>query len=114
MLQIIREVLKRSDSDRTNLSFIFANVTETDIILRAELDGLAERHPNFKVYYTLDKPPADWKFGSGFVNSAMIKDRMPPPAADTLILVCGPPPMCKGQENNLKALGYSEDSVFIY
>jgi cytochrome-b5 reductase len=48
-------------------SFIFANVTEADIILRAEIDALAERHSNFKRYYTLDKPADDWKMGRGYV-----------------------------------------------
>jgi len=113
MLQIVREVVKRVH-DTTRLSFIFANVTEADIILRKELDGLAERHPNFRVYYTLDKPADDWKMGKGFVNQQMISEQMPKPAADTLILVCGPPPMCKAQEGNLKALGYTDDQIFIY
>ncbi len=44
----------------------------------------------------------------------MIQEQLPAPGPDTLILVCGPPPMCKAQENNLKSLKYTDDNVFIY
>jgi len=40
MLQIIREVLSNPE-DRTEISLIFANVSEDDILLRDELDALA-------------------------------------------------------------------------
>jgi len=113
MLQIIREVLKHP-TDRTNLTFIFANVTEQDIILRAELDALAARHRNFKVYYTLDLPPAEWKQGRGFVTAEMIAEQLVGPGPDAMVLVCGPPPMVKKQEEHLKALKYSDDSIFVF
>jgi len=113
MLQIIRDVLK-NPADTTKLSFVFANVSEEDIILRDELDRLAERHANFKVYYVIEKPPAGWKGGVGYVMPPIIKDRMPPPAPDSLILVCGPPPMINAQEKFLKELGYAPDHFFCY
>lgn len=40
MLQIIREVLSNPD-DRTQVSLVFANISEEDILLRDELDALA-------------------------------------------------------------------------
>ncbi|KAH8259786.1 hypothetical protein KR026_010257, partial [Drosophila bipectinata] len=56
MLQLVREVLKRSDKDKTELALLFANQSEKDILLRGELDELAEKHPDqFKVWYTVDK-----------------------------------------------------------
>lgn len=36
------------------VSLIFGNVTEEDILLRDELDAFAKR-PNIRVHYTLDK-----------------------------------------------------------
>lgn len=55
MLQLVREVLKRKETDRTRLALLYANQTEGDILLRKELDALAAAHPEqFKVWYTLD------------------------------------------------------------
>jgi cytochrome-b5 reductase len=52
MLQIIKAVLK-NPADVTKVSFIFANVSEDDILCREELDQLAE-DPRFSVYYVLN------------------------------------------------------------
>jgi len=52
MLQIIKEVLKNPD-DKTEISLIFANNGEDDILLKELLDGYAAKHKNFKVTYVL-------------------------------------------------------------
>jgi cytochrome-b5 reductase len=55
MLQVIQAILKNPE-DRTQVSLIFANVTEDDILLRSTLEDLAAKHPDrFKLHYTLDK-----------------------------------------------------------
>ncbi|KAF5708016.1 NADH cytb-reductase [Fusarium globosum] len=65
MFQVIRAICEH-DRDTTEISLIYANRTEQDILLREELDRFARRYTkNLKVYYMLDQPPADWKFGSG-------------------------------------------------
>lgn len=39
------------------VSLIFANVSEADILLKDKIDGLAAKHPDrFKVHYVVDKP----------------------------------------------------------
>lgn len=126
MLQVIREILSNPE-DHTEVSLIFANVSENDILLRSELDALAYLYPNFKVFYTLDKPPKNWTGGKGFVSAEMIQKRMPPPSDDSLILVCGPkglmehisgPKEQKDQQGPLsgllKQLGYVESQVFKF
>jgi cytochrome-b5 reductase len=70
-------------------------VSEEDILLREELDGLAEKHENLTVYHVLNTPPPNWTQGSGFVNAAMIKEQCPSPANDVKMLLCGPLPMVK-------------------
>ena len=57
MFQVVNAIL-RDPRDKTQLSLIFANVTEDDILLRTELDTLAAVHPNFSVHYVLNNPPA--------------------------------------------------------
>jgi cytochrome-b5 reductase len=115
MLQIVRDVCKHYPKDQTNMNLIFANKTEQDILLREELVQLTTDYKSvFSSYLTLDNPPQNWQQGTGFVSADMIRANLPGPASDTLILVCGPPPMCKFMETNLKSLNYTEDMYFIY
>lgn len=115
MLQIIKAVLKDED-DLTKVSLLFANQTEDDILVRSELEWLAKQHHNnFKLWYTLDRPPEEWKYSSGFVNDEMIATHLPPPGKKTLILMCGPPPMIKfACLPNLNKLQYTENMYVAF
>ena len=56
MLQLIRAVF-RDKNDRTNLSLLFANQSEEDILLREELEEVQKQFPErFKLWYTVDRP----------------------------------------------------------
>lgn len=115
MLQLIRAVMKDKD-DPTICYLLFANQTDKDILLRNELEEIRERHPSrFKLWYTLDRAPENWDYSQGFVNEDMIKDFMPPPGDDFLILMCGPPPMVQYAINpSLDKLSYPQDRRFAY
>lgn len=115
MLQLAREILVDA-KEKIKLSLVFANQTEDDILLRDELDELAEKHPNqFKVWYTVDKGSDTWKYSVGFVNADMFKEHLEPPSEQTAVLMCGPPPMINyACVPNLDALGYSPDLRFVY
>uniref|UniRef100_A0A2M4AMU7 NADH-cytochrome b5 reductase n=1 Tax=Anopheles triannulatus TaxID=58253 RepID=A0A2M4AMU7_9DIPT len=116
MLQLVREVLKHSDTDKTKLSLIFANQTEDDILLKPELDELAARYPEqFKLWYTLDRPKPEWTQGKGFVSDEMIKAQLFPPSPSALVLMCGPPPMVNyACIPALEKLGYPMERTFAY
>merc|ERR1711976_286413 len=93
MLQLVRTVF-RDPNDKTELRLLFANQTEGDILLRKELEEVEKNHPNrFKVWYTVDRPEEGWKYSVGFVSDEMIKDHLFPPSSDSLVVMCGPPPM---------------------
>ncbi|GJN05662.1 hypothetical protein PR202_ga23311 [Eleusine coracana subsp. coracana] len=126
MLQVVRAILKNSD-DNTQVSLIYANVSPDDILLKKELDRLASSYPNFKVFYTVDKPSNDWRGGVGFVSKDMILKGLPGPGQDSLILVCGPPGMMnhvsgdKAKDRSqgelsglLKELGYTAEMVYKF
>jgi NAD(P)H-flavin reductase len=38
----------------------------------------------------------------------------PSTAGDTLIVVCGPPPMCRAVKRALASLGYPDSNVYSY
>ncbi|KAL4224696.1 NADH-cytochrome b5 reductase 3 [Mactra antiquata] len=115
MLQLIRQVLKDKD-DKTSLWLLFANQTEEDILLRPELEDLQQTYGDrFKLWYTLDRPPTDWKYSSGFINDEMIKNHLPAPDDDSIVLMCGPPPMINfACIPNLDKLGFKPTQRFAY
>jgi len=114
MLQIVRDVFK-SEED-TRLWLLFANQTESDILLREEIEDIKRQHPNrFSFMYTLDRPNDSWTYQKGFINKEMCAAHLPVPGEDTMILMCGPPPMIKfALLPNLEALGHSENRTFAY
>ncbi|XP_026222199.1 NADH-cytochrome b5 reductase 2 [Anabas testudineus] len=115
MLQLIRSITA-DPTDNTKCSLIFANQTEKDILLRAELEEVKKNYPDkVKLWFTLDRPPKDWGYSSGFVTHDMIKDHLPAPSSDVLIVLCGPPPMIQNAcLPNLDKLGHKKENLFAY
>ena len=114
MLQVIRAILK-DPQDKTEIWLIFANQTEEDILLRKELEAIPKER--FHLWYTLDRPPTDgsWKYSSGFINTDMCREHLPPPSKDAMIFCCGPPPMIKfACEPAFKEIGYVEKQWFSF
>lgn len=101
--------------DRTQLHLIYANVTEDDILLREELDGLvASSNGQLSVFYVLNNCPPGWKGGQGFVTAEMISEYLPAPSDDVSVWRCGPPPMNAAVRQALDSLGYSKDAQFQF
>lgn len=115
MLQVIKAIL-RDPSDKTEMSLIYANQTEDDILVRPELEELQAKYPKrLKVWYTVDRPPKNWKYSTGFINEEMIAEHLPGPKEETLILMCGPPPMVKfACQANLEKLGYPKEMQILF
>jgi cytochrome-b5 reductase len=123
MLQVVKAVIRgRAMGDRTEVDLIFANVNPEDILLKEDLDTLAAQDPKFRVHYVLNNPPEKWSGGVGFVTADMIKEKLPAPAQDVKILVCGPPPMVAAMKKATESLGFAkarpvsklEDQVFCF
>ncbi|XP_068611393.1 NADH-cytochrome b5 reductase 3-like [Brachionichthys hirsutus] len=115
MLQLITAVMK-DPQDRTVCHLLFANQTEKDILLRPELEEIQVNNPDrFKLWFTVDKAPENWEYSQGFISEDMVREHLPPPGDDTLILMCGPPPMIQFACNpNLDKVGHSSSRRFAY
>lgn len=115
MLQVIRDVLKKSHVDKTQLALLFANQSEKDILLRQELEAEAAKHPDqLKIWYTIDRADESWKYSTGFIDKQMIKDHLYEANDETHILLCGPPPMIKHVHSQLDELGWPMEHRFKY
>ncbi|KAJ9516208.1 hypothetical protein QJQ45_024640 [Haematococcus lacustris] len=114
MYQVLNAILK-NPADKTQVSLLFGNITADDILMRDELEQLARSHPSrFKMYHVLNVAPDSWTQGVGFITPELIKEHMPPPGPDTLVLRCGPGPMNDAMKKHLGALGYDEGSQFQF
>jgi len=118
MIQIIRAHLlyerKFGLENHFNLDLIYACGNESELVLREVIAKHETRHPFLRVYYSLLKPPPDWKMGVGFINKDMILERMPKPGDDMIIVICGPPPFCKAMIGLLDNLGYQKRHYYSY
>jgi len=126
MLQVLNKIAS-NPKDQTEVVLLFFNTTPDDVLLKEKLDALASKTKRIKVVYSVDNPKGDWKGKVGLVNDALVKETMPPPSADNLILVCGPPGFMNavsGQKAKdytqgelsgiLQRLGYTGNGVFKY
>ncbi|KAJ5964181.1 Riboflavin synthase-like beta-barrel [Penicillium vulpinum] len=128
MYQLAREIFKNPE-DKTKVTLVFGNVTEGDILLKKELQELENTYPQrFRAFYVLDKPPAEWVGGKGFITKELLKTVLPEPKEENIkLFVCGPPPMYKAISGAkvspkdqgeltgiLKDLGYSKEQVFKF
>ncbi|QLQ80564.1 hypothetical protein HG537_0D05650 [Torulaspora globosa] len=124
MYQIIKAIAT-NPADRTKVSLVYGNVTEEDILLKAELDAIVESNPEqFRVRYLLDKPPAEeWSGGVGYVTEDVMKEYLPSAAEPGVqLLLCGPRPMVSSVKKAAVALGFEKakpvskmgDQVFLF
>lgn len=106
MYQLIRAICE-DITDTTEISLIYANRTEEDILLRQELDTFARNYPkNLKIWFMLDQPPQDWAYGKGYVTQEIMTSWLPEPSPSTKIMLCGPPGMVNGSTKSLIAMGF--------
>ncbi|KAK6199360.1 NADH-cytochrome b5 reductase 1 [Scheffersomyces amazonensis] len=122
MFQIITAILK-NPADKTKISLVYANVTENDILLKAELEKFEEEHADqFKVHYVLNEAPQGWTGSVGFVTPEIIDKYLPKASENTNLLLCGPPPMISAMKKAAVSLGYQKakpvsklgDQVFVF
>ena len=115
MLQVIAAVLSDPE-DATELWLLFANQTEGDILVRDYLERHQQEHPGrFRLWYTLDRPPEGWQYSSGFISEQMVREHLPAPSDDTVILMCGPPPMIQyACTPNLNAVGHAKEAQIVF
>lgn len=125
-LQVIQEILN-NPADKTEISLVFANNSEEDILLKDRLDALVKKHANFKVTYVVSTSSSSWAGEKGYCTEALLKAKLPAPSSDSLVLVCGPPGMMKAVsgpktekyeqglvDGILKALHFTEEMVFKF
>ena len=101
---------------------IYANETENDILLKDELDEMADKYPNFEVHYVLHKPSPGWTGDTGYVTKDQMQKYLPGPSDENRLLICGPLAMINMLLNYSEELGWPrgivkskpDDQVFVF
>ncbi|KAF4629810.1 hypothetical protein G7Y89_g8334 [Cudoniella acicularis] len=87
MYQLIRAICE-DPTDKTHVSLLYGNNSESDILLREKLNKFAEKYShNFEVYYVLSDAPEGWKLGKGYVTKEMVQQKFPEPGEDSKALL---------------------------
>ncbi|SCU99893.1 LAME_0G06216g1_1 [Lachancea meyersii CBS 8951] len=121
MLQVLNDIITNPE-DTTKVSLIYANETENDILLRDELDEIAEKYPNFSVNYVLHHPPAKWNGESGYVTKEHMQKYLPSFSDENRLLMSGNPEMVRMLLRYAEDLGWpkgiekskGDDQVFAF
>jgi len=82
----------RDPANKTRFTLLYANVSESDILLRDELAALERAHPHaLRVVHTLDNPPAGWAGAKGYISRELISAHVPPAERGDKIkvVICG-------------------------
>jgi len=106
MLQVMRASFAAPE-DRTQMSLLYANRAESKILLRGLIDEYAQKFADrFKVTYIVDKAEneKEWKGKLGHISCSLVKETMPAPADDIIVLICGPDPMMHKIAGSSKAV----------
>ncbi|KAG0274295.1 hypothetical protein BGZ95_009929 [Linnemannia exigua] len=131
MFQIIQAILADKTQDATNVSLIFGNRTEDDVLMRKEIEdaGNGLGPDRFHLWHVLsEEKPEGWKYGTGYINKGTIKEHLFPrqwsaqESADDLssriVLLCGPPPMinlcCLPVLTELYGKEFVDNNVFCF
>jgi len=121
VLQILNEVITVPE-DFTKVHLIYANDTEKDILLKEELDEMAEKYPNFEVHYVVRHPKQGWEGESGLVTMDQMSRYLPPYSEENRLIICGPEPMERLVLEHARQLGwkqdgsasFADDQVFVF
>jgi len=133
MYQALWKLLGTAGDER-KITMIYGNKSPDDILMKDELDAWAKAHPNrFKLVHVVgntpdEAPPAGWETTetytaeAGWIDEAKIRKYAFPPADDTMLFVCGLPPMYNAlcgprgdkelrEGSVLPAIGYTKEMV---
>lgn len=100
-----------SADDKTEIRVVDANKSESDILLKDQLDAFEkESRGRLKITHILSHPSDSWTGKKGHVDAGLIKETLFEPGEKTGVFLCGPPGMIqKAALPALRDWGFKED-----
>lgn len=106
-IQIIDEIMHEEDGPE--LTLIYCNKTEGDILLKEQLDAFEKKGLN--VHYMVEQASDNWKGHIGLLNEDLVEDLIPSPSDYHLVTHCGQPGMNEFVRGMLLELGHNENNI---
>lgn len=86
------------------LWLLYANQGEEEIVMREDIEALADTLP-LTLVHVLAEPPERWEGETGYIDGELMDRYLPEDADDIDYFVCGPPPMMDQVEAALEGRG---------
>jgi predicted ferric reductase len=102
IISMLRALADRGD--RRPLWLFYGNRRLDRVVFDAELQDLATRL-DLTLVLVLTEPPADWHGETGYITAELMARHLPADRAHLRCFVCGPDPMIRLVEHNLRTLG---------
>lgn len=108
----IRSMVAQASHDGTGhrLLLIHANSAPENTPFRADFEGLAASHPNFRYVQTVSEPPQDWDGETGHIDEAMLRRHVEDLDAP-LYYLSGPAAMVQAMRSMLVDASVDEDHI---
>ncbi len=103
IMSMLRTLADRGD--RRPLYLIYGNWTWDAVLFRDEIEALRSRL-NLVVAHVLQEPPAGWTGATGFVTEKLLREIIPPGAADHVCFLCGPKAMTDSVSRSLRRMSF--------
>jgi len=105
---MIQELLAHKSKE--NITLVFGERTEAELLYRSEFEQLQKAHKNFKYIPTLSKPHKDWKGEKDYVQYVIQKYINKAQTTDSYI--CGIKEMVEHVQANLLEFGVLKQNMF--
>lgn len=99
------------DGDPRKATLIYANVEESDITFRQELDKL-QSEIDLQVIHLLENPPEEWEGEEGLVTLELLEKYLPDHPESYIYYICGPGPMMDIAEISLRTLNIPWNHIY--
>ena len=125
MIQALHSILG-DDKSTTKATMLYGSRVASDILGQDLLDKWSTEDDRLEVVHVLSDEPqdSDWTGPRGHITRELVSKYLPPPEdKDSIIFMCGPPPMYDAlcgprDEKEVKGLlgemGYSPEQVFKF
>jgi len=94
----------------TEITLLYGNHFERDIVFRREFEEMQERNKNLKVVFTVSEPNEGWTGYRGRINAQTVEKEIPD-YMERVFYTCGPPTMVEAMDRLLKDLGVPQEQI---
>jgi ferredoxin-NADP reductase len=110
MLRYLADTGGAGREEGQGLVLLYGCVTESGIIYRDELDGLARVIPGLRMVYVIADPTEDWRGHRGFITAEIVQAELGDAETWTYYIV-GSPPMITAMERVMERLRIPEAHI---